>query len=163
VVRLHVPPLRERKGDIEMLLQHFLDRFARARNRNPVRMHPVVMEDLLAYHWPGNIRELANVAEGWITLLPEGKNVIDRTPRKIRDQLLQSGQFPALMSGEFNTLELLGPLASARGEILPLAEVERRSIEHALSALDGNVSKVAKALGISRATVYAKMKKFGLD
>ncbi len=162
VVRLHVPPLRDRKVDIPMLLQHFLDRHARAQARDPVKVHPVVLEDLLAYHWPGNIRELANVAEGWITLLPEDRAVIDRTPRKIRDHLLHSGQFPALISGEYDTLEILGPGLGKAREILPLGEVERRSIEHALSALDGNVSRVAKALGITRATVYAKIKKYGL-
>jgi transcriptional regulator with PAS, ATPase and Fis domain len=138
VFSIEVPPLRERTEDILPLAQHFIAAYARAMGK-PVRtLSPEARRLLEGYRWPGNVREL--------------ENAIER----------------AMVIGKGTTIEPEDlPLRAAPEENLQppdrsLADVERGHIERVLEELDGNITQAAKVLGIDRATLYNKLKRYGI-
>ncbi|WP_084222224.1 sigma-54-dependent transcriptional regulator [Thermodesulfobacterium hydrogeniphilum] len=86
VVRIHLPPLRERKEDIPLLVQHFLNKYAKENNKPIPNLEPEVMDALMSYDWPGNIRELAHVIERAVVLSPSGIISIKHLPRRIKEK-----------------------------------------------------------------------------
>jgi DNA-binding NtrC family response regulator len=159
VLHIHLPPLRERPEDIEALAHYFLERTARAQGKRVAALGPAVTEALLAYPWPGNIRELANVIEREVSLLPAEVAVLTRfqvplSPPGGRSERPSSGKLPAAVrapsSPELTTT------------ILPLAEVERRAYLDAFHAFGGNVTRAARALGVSKVTFYTKLRQWGM-
>ena len=156
VVPIEVPPLRERAGDIELLGQHFIDHFCRDLGRPPVRLHPEALRTMVAYAWPGNVREL--------------KNVIERVLLLEADDEIRPEHLPAEMSGGgvrgpgshagFATGAAVDPFPA--GAVRPLAELEKMAIEHALGVCEGNKTRAAQLLGISRQTLRTKLKEFAL-
>ena len=143
VLPMRLPPLRERKDDIPLLVDFFMDRITRKLNKRPVDVPPDRLRELVAYDWPGNIRELENYVE----LLVNAEAL--------------PGAFPACALEGIKTCEVQRkPAVSA---LLPgpeselLADVELRHIEATLSRYKGNVSLAAKALGIGRNTLYRKL------
>lgn len=143
VVTLHVPPLRERMEDVPELINLFLQEFS-VRYRRPVReIEPTVMQALLQYHWPGNVRELRNVIEQLIALADDGMIRAAYLPRELGAGV-PVGQPDA------------APLQQAA------QRAEKEAVAAALLATGGNRSAAAKRLGISRPTLYAKMRQFGL-
>jgi len=149
VVTLHVPPLRERKEDIPLLVDHFLK--LKAKSKTPKTMSPEAMELLLQHDWPGNIRELEHVIEGAIIMSHE--DVIQP-----KDLLLSTSSTaasaissPTTVIGDNNTRD-----------ILPIEEVEKRHIEAALKHFKGNRTKTAQSLRISQKTLYLKIKRYGI-
>ena len=143
VITIILPPLRERKGDITLLTNHFVDNISKKVGKHIERIEPEVFATLEAYQWPGNVRELANVLEYAINLLP-GRE-------------LQLAHMPPYLKKK-QTVQSMAEGA----EIMPLALVERKAIENALRHFEGNISKVAAALGIGRNTLYDKIKKHGI-
>jgi DNA-binding NtrC family response regulator len=137
VVHLHIPPLRERPEDIEILSRHFLDRFAQRFGAGPLRVADELNARLKAYPWPGNVRELENAIESMVALSVDG------------------------------ALDLSGlPTASAPASALTLkARVEayeKGLIVEGLKAAHGNRSEAARVLGISRVTLHDKLNKYGI-
>mgnify|MGYP001236544108 CR=1 FL=1 len=153
VVQLHLPPLRERGQDILLLARHFLKyHAARYGKVAPALADPA--EQLLLHHsWPGNVRELRNVIEQAV-LLNSG-------PLIKAQQLALSRLGPAAPS----TLEAQAPdLESARAAAeLTLPEMERQALLNALRLSDGNVTRAARELGISRDTLRYRIEKHGLE
>jgi DNA-binding NtrC family response regulator len=146
VVRLDVPPLRARGGDILLLAQHFLQDIA-ARSGKPVKgFSPSVAEKLLAYRWPGNVRELRNAMERAVALTRFEELAVEDLPETVRDYK------PSHM--------VLG--GDSSGELLPLEEVERRYVQHVLELVGGNKSTAARVLGLGRRTLYRKIEQWGL-
>jgi DNA-binding NtrC family response regulator len=150
VVPIEVPSLRERSGDIEQLGQHFIDHFCRDLGRPPVRLHPEALRTMVAYAWPGNVRELKNVIERVVLLEAEDEIRPEHLPAELT-------RGPA------------GPAAAAPasrpfppGVVRPLVEIERLAIEHALGVCEGNKTRAAQLLGISRQTLRTKLKEFAL-
>ena len=141
VIPVTLPPLRERKEDIPLLVEHFLDRLE-AEMKKRVRITPEAMGALLAHDWPGNVRELRNVLE-------RGAVVAQGDLVKPSDLGLLPA--PARAQG-----------ANAPGEPSSLEEVEKRHISEVLGHAAGNVSQAARLLGIDRVTLYNKIKKFQL-
>ncbi|MCZ6623838.1 MAG: sigma-54 dependent transcriptional regulator [Deltaproteobacteria bacterium] len=153
---INLPPLRERKEDVLPLAQHFLDTFATRRAGGPrKRLSPEAESLLLNYNWPGNVRELRNAME--------------------RAGVLSAGKVigPEIFSEEirFGRSHAMPPIEQPQGSIasttlpprvVPIRELERRAIIEALSHLGNNVSEAAKQLGISRASLYRKLKKYGI-
>ena len=141
---IELPPLREHPEDIPQLVRHVLKQRA-DRDDEPVKgVHPRAMRRLLAYDWPGNVRELHGVMER-AALLETGDTIrVVRLPAH-----LQSVR-PERATGEY-------PVAT----VVPLAVVERQAVLRALEASDGNVTRAAHALGISRATLHRKLKQYG--
>jgi transcriptional regulator with PAS, ATPase and Fis domain len=154
VVHLRLPPLRARRGDVRALTEHHLATLAQRMGRPPMSVSPAVMADLEPYAWPGNVRELANLLEGVASLLPRTQSMISETPPAIRRALRPpSERAPAL-----------APASSPPGPtvIEPLDRTERRAIEHAIAASDGNLARAARALGVARNTLYNKIARYGL-
>ncbi len=149
VVTIHLPPLRERREDIPLLVEHFVERFSRDYGVEPKRVTRAAMDCLLAYSWPGNIRELQNTIERAFALSRAPEIDLEDLPVKIRGP-----------SG----VQLLSPAEPANDivEILPLAELERRAIVAALARTGGNKAEAARLLGIERPRLYRKLQKYGL-
>ncbi|MDE0448609.1 MAG: sigma 54-interacting transcriptional regulator [Spirochaetaceae bacterium] len=143
-----IPPLRERREDIPQLVNHFLKRHAE-RNGEPVkRISPGAIGRLLAYDWPGNIRELSGVIE---------RAALVDTTGTIHAAALTSHLRPA--RPERGVAEESG----APTKVLQLDIIERQAVLQALKASAHNVTRAAHTLGISRATLHRKLKKYGLS
>jgi two-component system, NtrC family, response regulator AtoC len=143
VVRIHVPPLRARGGDILVLAQHFLERYAAQSRRPVVGMSSATADKLLGYPWPGNVRELQNCIERAVALAQFDQIGVDDLPDKIKDYKT------AHISIESND----------PSELLPMDEVERRYILKVLEAVGGNKTLAAQVLGFDRRTLYRKLER----
>ncbi|NOY91085.1 MAG: PAS domain-containing protein, partial [Deltaproteobacteria bacterium] len=152
VVQLELPPLRQRRGDVSLLIEHYLSRFAADSGQPRMRVTPEVMRRFEAYAWPGNVRELANMVEAEASLAPPGTEWLTSVPRALARRLERHSSAPPA--------DALVPVTDA--PVLTLAEVERRVFAHALASTKGNVAAAAKALGVSRATFYNKLRRYGL-
>jgi two-component system response regulator HydG len=147
VVALHMPPLRERRDDIPLLAQHFLNTFAE-KNRKTIKGYtPQAMDHLLRYDWPGNVRELMNAVERMV--------VLSRA-----DYVDESDLPPAILEQASAAVPQLP--AQALPADLPLEEVEKASILQTLESAGGNKSEAARRLGITRRTLHKKLKKYGV-
>ena len=142
-----IPPLRERREDIPELAEHFLKRHAERNHRSIRGLSTGALRRLLRYDWPGNVREL----EGAI-----GRAVLMET-----GDVLQEGSLPPLVPvGPAD--RAAPPAVGAERGVLPLVEVERQALAHALEACGRNVTRAARALGIHRATLHRKLKTYDL-
>ena len=146
VVRIHVPPLRVRGGDVLLLAQHCLTRYATASRGKVTGMTSAAAEKLLAYSWPGNVRELQNCIERAVALARLDQIGVDDLPEKIRD-------FKATRV----VIESLDP-----SELLPMEEVERRYVLRVLEAVGGNKTMAAQVRGFDRRTLYRKLETYGV-
>ena len=142
VVRLHVPPLRERPDDVVLLARHFLDRFATRFGIDGLRVPEALFDRLRAHPWPGNVRELENALESLVALSP---------PEGLDLSLLPFGRSEAAPAGD-------GPLSLKQR----VEAYERGLVYEALREALGNRSEAARRLGISRVTLHDKLKKYGL-
>jgi sigma-54 dependent transcriptional regulator, acetoin dehydrogenase operon transcriptional activator AcoR len=142
---LHVPPLRERMDDLPALVEAFCAEAARSQGTAPKRFDGEVLALLGRYDWPGNVRELRNVVESMLVLC-EG-------------DVVQASLAPQELTRPESALDNLDNLADMDG----LEAVERRAIEQCLRALGGNLTRTARKLRIARSTLYAKLKKYGLE
>lgn len=149
VISLEVPPLRERGEDIPLLAAHFLERYS-SRNRKSIKgFAPQALDSMLRYAWPGNVRELENAVERAV-ILCNGDLI---TGHELPDSVTGAAPLPEEHAAEAD--------ASLAG--LPLDEVERRAIEETLRQTGDNKSEAARRLGITRATLHNKLRKYGLE
>jgi len=138
---LTIPPLRERGDDLLMMIAHLSDELAE-RQGAAVRISPRAMAILQSYQWPGNVRELENVLE-WAMHMADGSEItVEHLPQELRR---------ATLSGDDDE------------QVLTLQEAERQAIIQAGQALEGQVTKMAEALGIGRTTLWRKMKAYDLS
>ncbi len=144
VVQIRLPPLRERKEDIPLLLQKFIRQFAEENQRELDGMTPELLEHLQQYPWPGNIRELRNVVERMVVLSRSDRLGLRDLPPELRE-----GKAPPKATG------------ALRG-VTSMQDAERRMIEQALQDQGGNRTRAAEQLGISRRTLHRKLNEFGL-
>ena len=150
VVPLRMPPLRDRGEDIILIARRFLTQFAQADRKSFTSFAPEVEARLLAFSWPGNVRQLQNVVRNAV-VLHDGKIVtasmlppLEDNASPPREALAATASRPAPV-----------PIADD-GEILPLAVMERRYIERAIDSCGGNLQEAARKLGISPSTIYRK-------
>lgn len=138
-VEIQIPPLRERGEDIDLLTDHFLQRYARKYRKDGLTIHSDARAKLRRYAWPGNVRELQHIVERAV-ILSEG------------DQLLPAD------------FHLTDALLSSRAapQTLNLFDHEKRLISEAIERYHGNISKAAEALGLTRAALYRRMEKHGM-
>jgi DNA-binding NtrC family response regulator len=160
VFTIHLPPLRERKDDLPMLLEHFLD----GANFYP---GPGLFATLMAYDWPGNVRELKHCVERMAALQSEGVVQMADMPSALRGHVAACA---ANASGLQTLSEAVADEASLplvglapRSPVISLPESEKHAIASALAATDGQRAKAAKLLQIGRTTLYRKMKEYGFD
>lgn len=148
VFQIHLPPLRERRDDVPILVQHFVDKFRGDSGKRVSGVHPEAMEVLKNYDWPGNIRELRNVVH--------------------RALLLRKG--PLIDAGDISfDQELNRETGIAVPELPPgmtleqmLEKLERQIVEAALRRYNNNRERVARELGVARSTLFKRLKDWGL-
>ncbi|MGM7685083.1 sigma-54 interaction domain-containing protein [Cytobacillus sp. Hm23] len=155
VVSINVPPLRKRQEDIVELTHYFLYEFSIRYNRPIHGISQTVMEQLLQYDWPGNIRELRNVVERLVVFSSEGNINHEDLPFTIDPIKTSESTSFALSSSEILSHEI-GTLSDE------LHAHEKKVILHALKLHNGNKLACAKRLGITRATLYNRMKKLNI-
>lgn len=145
VVGLHIPPLKDRKEDIPLLAQHFLEMFTKRNKKQIKGLTPRAMDALVKYDWPGNVRELMNAVERGVVLA--------------RAEYLD---VPDLrISGEA-TAATEEPMVDTDAQLGPLEQVEMATILRTLDDSEGNKSEAARRLGITRKTLHKKLKKYGV-
>ena len=149
VISIEVPALRERSEDIPLLAAHFLEKFA-ARNRKNVKgFAPQALDMLRRYSWPGNVRELQNAVERAVILCT--------------GDLITGPELPASVTGAAERAAPVPETAEASLAGLSLEALERRAIEDTLRQTEDNKSEAARRLGITRATLHNKLRKYGLE
>jgi transcriptional regulator with PAS, ATPase and Fis domain len=146
VVSIVLPPLKDRRDDIPLLVAHLLQ--TRPVGKTPFTVDSEAMQVLLGYDWPGNVRELANVLER-AQILAEGTTI---TRDDLPENLIQASR--AIATGSAAAAAVAGP------DDLEL--VERRHVEDVLRRSGGNKVQAAKALGVSRRSLYRLIDKYGL-
>jgi two-component system NtrC family response regulator len=149
VIPVHVPPLRERKTDIPLLLDHFFNKTARELGRR----QPALSEDALGalsnYRYPGNVRELENIVERLLTICPDGKISLQDLPQEVRAEAECAPRATAVL----NALPAGGAC---------LSEVEKELILKTLEMTSGNKSAAARMIGITRRRLYLRLSQYGL-
>jgi two-component system, NtrC family, response regulator AtoC len=143
VVTVHIPPLRERRSDIPMLVHHFLDRYAQG---SQIQVTAAAMKSLLHYDWPGNVRELENCVARAVTLGDHKTIDVADLPPAIRGDQSEANSFTAADAASLSTTAL--------------AEMERMTILRVFEQANGDKALAGKMLGISRATLYRKLKRY---
>jgi DNA-binding NtrC family response regulator len=137
VFRIDLPPLRERSDDVPLLAAHFLQRFATKAEKEITEIDPDALAALVSHDWPGNVRELANVIERGVVV----------------------GEPPAL---RLEDLPLRRPPLNHQPGGDSLSEIEKVHIARVLERLGWNISQAARTLEVDRATLYSKIKRYGL-
>ena len=140
VISLILPPLRERTGDITLLAKFFVEKASRKVGKEVRKMDPCIFDILEAHSWPGNVRELSNTMEYAVNMLQGDE--------------LTASHLPGYLKKKRKPTPGAGPC-----EILPLHELEKQAIQNAMLHFEGNITRMASALGIGRNTLYDKMKK----
>lgn len=138
-VEVQLPPLRERKEDIELLAEYFNQRYCKKYDKELKKLHPLTQKQLQKYHWPGNVRELQHAIERAVILNDNGE----------------------LLPGDF-LLPIYEENPFERSATFNLEENEINLIQQALKKHNGNISKAAADLGITRAALYRRMEKYGI-
>jgi DNA-binding NtrC family response regulator len=145
VIPIHLPPIRERREDIPLLIEHFITAFSKEYNVEPKQLAPDALEKLLAYPWPGNIREL--------------QNVIERVFALSQNTEITRADLPVSVVGFEEH-----PVNFNEGAELPtLEDMEKSLIAAALHKSRGNKNEAARILAIDRQRLYRKMEKYRLD
>jgi Nif-specific regulatory protein len=169
VVPVHLPPLRERREDIPLLVQHFVSKFNERLKKSITRVADDALERLIAHPWPGNIRELENVLERTI-LFCEGPSIQakDLPPELGMQPMAVSASAPVESRvGETTNPRVALPPTQPAGSLKEMVRqeterLERELIQRALDETGGNVTQAARKLKISRKSLQNKMKEFGL-
>jgi DNA-binding NtrC family response regulator len=148
VVTLHLPALRDRKSDVTPLVHYFLDRFAPDKH---ISISPAAMKCMLQYDWPGNVRELENCIERAVALGSQEVIDVADLPPSLRQE--QEGQAAD---------EVMVMPAGTAASNTDLEELERDTIQRVFAQVQGDKARARKMLGISRATLYRKLKRYNI-
>lgn len=169
VVAIHLPPLRERREDLQELVEFFLDLYNDQNDRTITRVHPDVYEALKGYHWPGNVRELQNYIERAVVMAPGEEFTVDLLP----DAVLGKKSFRTARYREPDLESLTAELvqfglntAGPNEDNLyakVVNRVEKELIAQVMAAYDNVQIKAAAKLGINRNTLHKKLKDYGLE
>jgi DNA-binding NtrC family response regulator len=147
VIRIQLPPLKARGGDILLIAQHFIHRFAAESQKLVTGLASPAAEKLLAYAWPGNVRELMNCMERAVALTEVDRVTVDDLPEKVRTY-----------RSDLFVLPTDNPT-----ELLSMAEVEKRYVLRVMQAVSGNKTLAAGILQFDRKTLYRKLRSYGID
>lgn len=152
VVSIQLPPLRERPGDIPLLMEHFLKELTQKTGRQAEGFSRTARRALLSYHWPGNIRQLRNTIESMLVMDTDGLLDVDGLPDEIAP----------LATDDDSPLD--GPAAVGADTLIgrPMEEVEKFYIQRSLELTEGNREETARLLGIGERTLYRKIKEYDL-
>ncbi len=147
---IYIPPLRQRKGDILVLAQHFLDEFNKKLGKHIKGFSKKAIKLIYDYNWPGNIREMENTVERCMILAEKDVVDIEDLPAHIRnaDPTANFDHSTSLFSDD---------------TIIPFEKLKEEAIRHALKVTSGNIVEAAKKLQLGRATIYRLMEKYGIE
>ena len=148
VIGVHVPALRDRKEDIPLLADHFVQRFAEKNRKALKGITPQAMDILIHYSWPGNVRELENAMERAV-ILATGEYLTEK-------------ELPRNLTAESSSEAAISVSSSSSLAGLSLDELEKKAIVDTLESCSGNKSEAARRLGITRATLHNKLKRYGV-
>jgi two-component system response regulator AtoC len=147
---IYIPSLRERRGDIVILINHFLNEFNKKMEKQISHVTKPAMKLLYDYDWPGNVRELENTIERCMILSDDDKLDIDVLPPQILD------------TDETASLEAVTQLFTENAPIVPFERLKAEAIKHALKVTNGNIVDASKKLNVGRATLYRLMEKYDI-
>jgi hydrogenase-4 transcriptional activator len=158
VIRINIPPLRERREEIPALVEHFLERFVHELQKTPLRVADETLEYLVLYRWPGNIRQLVNEIHRMVAMAEPGAVLM---PAHLSEEIVSSRRtIPADVQPR-QSIEVVTridqPLAAA------VEHIERAAIQRAVAASDGRLDEAARMLGLSRKGLYLKRQRLGLE
>jgi len=148
VLSLRIPPLRERRSDIPLLIANFMERLKNSSGQEKM-LSEEANRALLAYDWPGNVREL--------------ENCLERTFALASGPLIHTGDLPSPIGAGTQPLPGVGPRAGEESKIIPIAEMEKRAILTTIAQLNGDKLEAAKLLGIGKTTLYRKLKDYAIS
>jgi two-component system response regulator HydG len=152
VIPIYLPALRERREDVPLLAKHFLDKFCSKNSRIFLDFTQEALEALVNYDWPGNVRELENTIERVVVLNDDSTVKLKHMPPNLQkvERKVSWGEVRERQEKE------------VAQTLVPLEEMEREAIERAFKICQGNIALISKKLDVSQATLYRKIKKFGL-
>ncbi|MFC1715857.1 sigma 54-interacting transcriptional regulator [Candidatus Poribacteria bacterium] len=151
VLSISIPPIRERREDIPVLAEHFLQEYSAEQKKELDGFAPGVLDMLQSHTWSGNVRELQNVINVAVAFAEEGQQIqLHHFPRITEGESLMQAATQAIGQGPLRYREMVN-------------QFERRCIEHALRECNGNRTQAAKMLGIERKYLYEKIKRFHID
>ncbi len=145
VVHLNIPPLRDRKDDIKLLFESFIRYYSELENKNNLEIDTDLLKFLSEYPWPGNVRELKNISQRLVLFSEDNRISLNDLPIEILN---------------YNFLNLNDKINQKDNSLLTKSEYEKNSLLTAMILTGGNKEKVAKMMGISRASVYRKIKEY---
>jgi len=169
VVRIHIPPLRDRRKDIPLLVNYFLEKIAREQQRPPKSIAGSVVKTLEKYHWPGNVRELENVIRRAHVMAKSDAILLGDLPPEISGRGGGDATLPAATVGEAAATDAaalarqLFQWARRDPKLRIIPAVERELVIQALKETNNNQVHAAKLLGITRATLRKRIEKFGIQ
>ena len=164
VIRLRVPPLRERRSEIPTIVNYYINHYSSKFGRHDIQITPQAVDLLMVADWPGNVRQLCNEVQ---RIVARAENGAVLTPEQLSPELRQMG-VPTVPPA---TVSVMGTTTAGRSEVVPienvsLAEaleaVERRMITDAMRRHKGNISRVARELGLTRRGLYLKLDRYNL-
>jgi DNA-binding NtrC family response regulator len=154
VIRLDLPPLRERTEDIPLLAMHFLEKHRSQKGTPVTEMATDAMQTLLRHHWPGNVRELENAIKAGIALADGSVLRRNDLPESVAPRIAQVARSSPLLDVERSLPDLTCDL---------IGRIEREYFVRLLSQYKGNVARCARHSGLSRRSVTQKLQKYGLE
>jgi transcriptional regulator with GAF, ATPase, and Fis domain/tetratricopeptide (TPR) repeat protein len=165
VIRLRVPPLRERRSEVPLIVNYYINHYSAKFGRHDIRITPQTVDLLMVADWPGNVRQLCNEVQ---RIVARAENATVITPEHLSPELRQMG-VPTVPPA---SVSVLSPTSSGRAEVVSLEhstladaleEVERRMISDSLRRHKGNISRAARELGLTRRGLYLKLDRYGID
>jgi DNA-binding NtrC family response regulator/tetratricopeptide (TPR) repeat protein len=164
VIRLRVPPLRERRSEIPTIVNYYINHYSAKFGRHDIQITPQAVDLLMVADWPGNVRQLCNEVQ---RVVARAENGTVLTPEHLSPELRQMG-VPTVPPA---TVSVMGTTVTGRSEVVPLESgsladaleaVERRMITDAMRRHKGNISRVARELGLTRRGLYLKLDRYDL-
>lgn len=156
VIPLFIPPLRERKQDIQSLFKHFMKVKAQKLNKPIPGISDKLQEQIMRYHWPGNVRELENFVENLVNF--NGRSSFNILAKEQTPDYTSYNNMPEFETGNSDI-----SFKHINFETVTLEDLEKQAIKDCMEQHNGNVSRVSRQLGISRTTLYSKMRKYRID
>jgi two-component system nitrogen regulation response regulator GlnG len=171
VVRVHLPPLRERRLDIRLLVNYFLKKFGKEQKCSPKSVGPGVIKALEKYHWPGNVRELENIIRRALVVAKGDAILLSDLPGEVTGEgpVGGAGSLALAASSEGGVSDIVAlsrqlfQWARRDPKMKVIPTIERELVIQALKETEGNQVHAAKLLGITRATLRKRVEKFGIQ
>jgi DNA-binding NtrC family response regulator len=158
VIRIDIPPLRERREEIPALVEHFLERFGQELQKPMLRIADETLEYLVLYRWPGNVRQLANEIRRLVAMAEPGAVLM---PAHLSDDIAASRRTVAADTGPRKATEVITRIDQSLSAAVE--HIERAAIQRALAVCEGRLDEAAKMLGLSRKGLYLKRQRLHLD